>query len=50
MQTRNQPPAAHRNMHLNSIVCAAALLLVTGLWNEISVWMRVWASGFEVGL
>ena len=26
------------------------VLLVTGLWNEISVWMRVWASGFEVGL
>lgn len=26
------------------------LLLVTGLWNDISVWMRVWASGFEVGL
>ena len=26
------------------------LLLVTGLWNELSVWMRVWASGFEVSL
>lgn len=26
------------------------LLLVTGMWNEISVWMRVWAGGFEVGL
>ncbi len=26
------------------------LLLVTGLWNEISVWMRVWAGAFEVQL
>jgi len=26
------------------------VLLVTGLWNEISVWMRVWAGAFEVGL
>lgn len=26
------------------------LLLVTGWWNDITVWMRVWASGFEVRL
>jgi hypothetical protein len=26
------------------------VLLVTGLWNDISVWMRVWASGFEVSV
>lgn len=26
------------------------LLLVTGLWNEISVWLRVWAGNFQVGL
>lgn len=29
---------------------AIGVLLVTGLWNDISVWMRVWASGFEVQL
>ena len=26
------------------------VLLVTGLWNEISIWLRVWAGGFEVTL
>jgi cytochrome c-type biogenesis protein len=26
------------------------VLLVTGLWNEVSVWMRVWANDFQVGL
>jgi cytochrome c-type biogenesis protein len=26
------------------------VLLVTGLWNEISIWLRVWASEFQVGL
>lgn len=26
------------------------VLLVTGWWNELTVWMRVWAGGFEVGL
>lgn len=26
------------------------LLLVTGWWNDLTVWMRVWASGFEVRL
>lgn len=26
------------------------VLLVTGLWNEISIWMRVWAGSFQVGL
>ena len=29
---------------------AIGLLLVTGLWNEISIWMRIWASEFQVGL
>lgn len=29
---------------------AIGVLLVTGLWNDLTVWMRVWASGFEVGL
>jgi cytochrome c-type biogenesis protein len=29
---------------------AIGVLLVTGLWNDISVWMRVWASGFEVSV
>lgn len=26
------------------------VLLVTGLWNEISIWLRVWASDFQVGV
>lgn len=26
------------------------VLLVTGLWNEISIWLRVWAGSFEVTL
>lgn len=26
------------------------LLLVTGLWNDVSIWMRVWANNFQVGL
>jgi cytochrome c-type biogenesis protein len=26
------------------------VLLVTGLWNEISIWLRVWAGAFEVSL
>lgn len=25
-------------------------LLVSGLWNEATIWMRVWAGSFEVGL
>jgi hypothetical protein len=24
--------------------------LVTGFWNDVSVWMRVWANEFQVGL
>lgn len=26
------------------------VLLVTGVWNDVSVWMRVWANDFQVGL
>ena len=26
------------------------VLLVTGFWNDVSVWMRVWANEFQVGL
>ncbi len=26
------------------------VLLLTGVWNEVSVWMRVWANDFQVGL
>lgn len=29
---------------------AIGLLLVTGYWNDLTVWMRVWASNFEVTL
>lgn len=25
-------------------------LLLTGVWNEITVWMRVWAGSYEVGI
>ncbi len=33
-----------------ALLIVIGLLLVTGLWGDVTVWMRIWASGFSPAL